>query len=167
MDADVVIPEINVGPINIEESRQPSSPYHGSTTPPAKQLCRMYSNGKTLELMQQHLNLFCESQSILPNLHSSTAWKQWFEAKGMFKGDGQSVSFALCMGGLNPFTHEKTQFSMWQIFIVPLNLPLSLGIKPGAMYLTGIIHGPNETKNMDPYLDIFVDDIMDLKDITK
>lgn len=132
----------------------------------SSRLRRMYSNGKTSELMQQHLNPFCESQSILPNLHSSTAWKEWFDAKGMFKGDSRSVSFALCTDGLNPFTHEKTQYSMWPIFIIPLNLPLSLRIKPGAMYLTGIIPGPNEPKNMDPYLDIVVDDIMDLKEMT-
>ena len=36
MDTDVVIPEINVGPIDIKEPGQHSSPYQGSTTPPAK-----------------------------------------------------------------------------------------------------------------------------------
>ena len=39
-------------------------------------------------------------------------------------------------------------------------------IKPGAMFLTGIIPGPKEPKNMDPYLDIVVDDILDLENVT-
>ena len=51
---------------------------------------------------------------------------------------------------------------MWPIVITVLNLPRSIRHIPGSMFLVGIIPGKAEPKNMDPYLDILVDDILGL-----
>ena len=120
-------------------------------------LQRFFGNRNMSELMQKHGQ--SSSLSVVTNIHQSTAWREWYSYSGVFKGESRSVSFALCTDGLNPFAHGKAQYSMWPIFLVPLNLPLQVRIKPGAMFLTGIIPGPKEPKNMDSYLDIVVYDI--------
>lgn len=129
-------------------------------------LQRFFGNSKTSELMQKHVQSIKSKPTVVNNIHQSSAWKEWYSQSGMYHGESRSVSFALCTDGLNPFAHEKTQYSMWPIFLVPLNLPHSLRLKPGAMLLTGIIPGPQEPKNIDPYLDVIVDDILDLEKVT-
>ena len=51
---------------------------------------------------------------------------------------------------------------MCPMLLVPLNLPQSLRISPRSNMLAGIIPGPAEVKNTDPYLDVLVDEILDL-----
>ena len=51
---------------------------------------------------------------------------------------------------------------MCPMLLVPLNLPQSLRISPRSIMLAGIIPGPAEVKNTDPYLDVLVDEILDL-----
>lgn len=127
-------------------------------------LQRFFGNKSTSELMQSH-SQSSDRKEIVNNLHQSPTWKEWYSQSGIFKGEIRSVSFALCTDGLNPFAHEKTQYSMWPIFLIPLNLPQHIRMKPGAMLLSGIIPGPKEPKNMDPYIDVVVDDIMALEKV--
>lgn len=82
---------------------------------------------------------------------------------GVFQGESRSITFALCTDGLNPFSNENTRYSMWPMFLVPLNMPQSVRMKSGSMFLAAIIPGPKEPKNMDPCIDVLVDDILDLE----
>ena len=75
----------------------------------------------------------------------------------MFDGDARAISFALCADGLNYFAHEKTKYSMCPLFLIPLNFPDHIRKKAGAIFLTGIIPGHKEPKNIDPYVDLIVD----------
>lgn len=81
---------------------------------------------------------------------------------GVFNGDNRAVSFAICADGLNPFAKDKNTYSMCPIFLIPLNLPHHLRKMSGAMMLCGIIPGPGEPKDMDPYVDVVVQNGMDL-----
>ena len=129
-------------------------------------LHRYFSNSHTSELLQNHWQCSGEhSNEIVTSIHQSPAWHEWYSPSGVFKGEHRSISFALCTDGLNPFSHEKTQYSMWPIFLVPLNMPHSIRMKTGSMFLTGIIPGPKEPKNMDPYIDVLVDDILDIEGV--
>ena len=47
--------------------------------------------------------------------------------------------------------------------LVPLNLPQSLCSSARSILLTGIIPGPAEVKNTDPYVDVLVDEILKLQ----
>ena len=53
-------------------------------------------------------------------------------------------------------------YSMWPIVLFPLNLPESMRRSSSSMMLAGIIPGPSEPREFDPYLDIVVDDIVSL-----
>ena len=51
---------------------------------------------------------------------------------------------------------------MWPIQVACLNLPREMRYKVGSIFLLGIIPGPKEPENIDPYLDIFVDEVVSL-----
>lgn len=63
---------------------------------------------------------------------------------------------------MNPFSKEKVTYSMWPIVLTILNLPRHIRNLPGSMLLVGMIPGREEPKRMDPYLDILVDEILQL-----
>ena len=46
--------------------------------------------------------------------------------------------------------------------LIPLNLPHNLRKSAASIMLTGIIPGPGEAKNLDPYVDVLVDELLDL-----
>lgn len=123
---------------------------------------RSFSNSSTSVLMKSHI----ESDADPRGIHASPAWKEWYAKDGMFGGDSRAISFALCADGLNPFAIEKTKYSMCPLFLIPLNFPHHIRKKAGAMFLTGIIPGRKEPKNMDPYVDLIVDDITSMNTLT-
>ena len=49
------------------------------------------------------------------------------------------------------------------MLLVPLNLPQSLRSSARSVLLTGIIPGPAEVKNTDPYVDVLIDEILKLQ----
>ena len=126
---------------------------------------RLFGNAKTSQLLQSH-NTGNSHQKVTDSIHSSEAWKTWYGSDGQFEGDSRALSFAVCMDGLNPFAIEKNAFSMWPIFLVPLNLPHHIRMTSTSMMLMGLIPGPAEPKNTDPYVDVLVDDILDVNVMT-
>ena len=62
------------------------------------------------------------------------------------------MSFGICADGLNPFSKEKVSYSMWPIVLFPLNLPGSVRKLSTSLMLAGIIPGPREANNIDPYM---------------
>jgi len=127
-----------------------------------KRLKRLFSNYQTSEMIQGHGKSLKSRSAIVTSIHQSQAWQEWYSKNGIFK-EHRSISFGFCTDGLNPYSHEKTQYSMWPLFLIPLNFPHTIRVKSGSMFLTGTIPGPKEPQNMDPYLDILVDDILDLQ----
>lgn len=147
--------------------------YEAGTMIPRKQfkyisvattLRRLFGNSSMSKLLQDHVSK--TGNNIVSSIHQSKGWKAWYSSEGVFKGDHRGLAFAICTDGLNPYAHEKTTYSMWPIFLVPLNLPHHVRMKVGSMLLTGIIPGPKEPNDLDPYMDIVVDDIMDLSKLT-
>ena len=91
-----------------------------------------------------------------------------YDKAGIFNGDSRGVSLALCTDGVNPFSHNKVSYSMWPIMITLLNLPRKFRNRFGSILLTGIIpaNGTKEPKNLNPYLDILVDELIELSSAT-
>ena len=71
---------------------------------------------------------------------------------------------SLCLDGTNPFSKERSSYSMWPMTVALLNLPPRLRRLPGFLQLVGIIPGKSEPKKTDAYLDILVDEILSLQD---
>jgi len=122
-------------------------------------LQQLFGHAKTSELLQRHSN-FNSNFAAICSIHESETWKEWYSSNGIFKGECRGLSFAICMDGLNPFAHKKNVYSMWPIFLIPLNLPHHMRTTSGSMMFMGLIPGPQEPKSTDPYLDILVDDML-------
>ena len=133
--------------------------------PLGKRIQRLFGSAKTSQLLQSH-NTSNSDQTVTDSIHSSEAWKTWYCSSGLFKGDSRALSFAVCMDGLNPFAIEKNSYSMWPMFLIPLNLPHHIRMTSTSMMLMGLIPGPTELKNTDPYVDVLVDDILDVNEMT-
>lgn len=61
------------------------------------------------------------------------------------------LSFSICLDGMNPFNKDNVSYSMCPILLSPLNFPDQLRVWAGSKFLVGIIPGPKEPKNTDPY----------------
>ena len=64
----------------------------------------------------------------------------------------------ICTDGMNPFSREKVEYSMWPIVVTVQNLPRNIRYLP-----VSIVPGKLEPKNMDPYLDVFVEEVTRFK----
>ena len=131
--------------------------------PMGPRLIRRFKNRKTSEELQLH----CEgsaAKSTMHDIHDSPVWAKAYSADGIFKGDYRGISLGFCTDGVNPFNHSKVAYSMWPIVMILLNLPhetrnlfenvLLLGIIPG--------NGAKEPKHLNPYLDVVVDELLEL-----
>ena len=65
----------------------------------------------------------------------------------------------LSTDGVNPFSCNKVAYSMWPIMLSMLNLPRNVRSLFGNIILA-------EPKNIDPYLEVVVDEILDLSGVT-
>ena len=61
--------------------------------------------------------------------------------------------------GTNPFSKEKVAYSVWPITLEILNLPHQIRRLPRSIMLAGIIPGKSEPQNLDPYIEILVDEL--------
>ena len=131
--------------------------------PLGPQLVRLFKNKKTAKEMQSHLG-GSMAKTTMFDIHDSPSWAKAYSADGYFQGDYRGISLGFCTDGVDPFNHTKVAYSMWPIMMTLLNLPrekrnlfeniLLLGIIPG--------NGTKEPKDLNPYLDVVVDELLEL-----
>ena len=127
-------------------------------------IVRMFNCRTTAKLLQQHPGASESGSSLMHGIHDSPVWKKAYSKTGVFQGDNRGLSFALCTDGVNPFSHNRVAYSMWPIMLTLLNLPRDIRNLFSSIFLVGIIpgNGTQEPKNLDPYMDILVDEILHL-----
>ena len=133
--------------------------------PLGPRLSRMFKHEKISKDLQSHMALN-GTVSTIADIHQSKAWKDRYQVSGPFNGDSRGICLSLCADGMNPFSKEKVTYSMWPIVLTVLNLPRAIRNLPGSMLLAGIIPGKDEPKILDPYLDILVDELIEINDST-
>lgn len=104
--------------------------------------------------------------SAVHDIQESQAWQESYGNHGIFQGDKRGLSLSLCTDGLNPFSRERVSYSMWPITLALLNLPRRVRMMFGSMMLVGIIPGKKEPQNTDIYLEVVVDELLQLYDST-
>ena len=100
------------------------------------------------------------------DIHESPRWKEAFSPKGTFEGDPRGTALSLCLDGLNPWSKNKTNYSMWPVVLGQLNLPRNVRSHLGNLVLVGIIPSQvqgAEPKSLDPYLEVLIDEIIFLR----
>ena len=131
-------------------------------------LQRLFGNHNMAQILQSHCIVHDYDDDIIFDIHQSVSWKTAYSCNGMFKEDYRGISLALCVDGVNPFAHNRVSYSMWPIMLTLLNLPRILRNKFGSIMLVGIIpsNGAQEPQSLNPYLDILVDELLELSSYT-
>ena len=151
-------------PRYIEHSSVPVR--HFSYLPLKPRLMRFFGSANLAEVLQSHAQLPINDSIV--DIHQAEAWKEAYSSNGVFKGDPRGLSLTLCTDGVNPFAHNKVSYSMWPVMLTLLNLPRRIRNRFASILLVGIIpaNGTKEPQNLNPYLDILVDELLDMCDTT-
>ncbi|XP_068748657.1 uncharacterized protein [Montipora capricornis] len=138
--------------------------------PLCPRLVRSYGTASIAEALQSHQeNMSDENRNtLLRDIHDSPLWKKAYSQDGTCQGDPRGLSLSLCLDGLNPWSKNKTNYSMWPIVLGQLNLPRSIRNLFSNLLLVGIIPAQEDGKepyHLDPYLEILVDELLCLTDM--
>ena len=104
-----------------------------------------------------------DSTNLMYDIHDSPAWKDTFALD-----DPRALMLQLSTDGVNPFSCNKVSYSMWPIMLCMLNLPRCVRNLFSSLMLAGVIpaqQGGGEPKSIDPYLEIVVDELLELSGI--
>ena len=134
--------------------------------PIGPRLIRMFGSKNIAHLLQAHLTQ--SSTDSMYDIHDSPTWKGAYSCHGIFGGDLRGLSFGFCTDGVNPFSHNRVNYSMWPMMLTLLNLPRELRNSFNIIFLLGIIPGneSHEPKNVDPYMEVLVDKLLQLSSTT-
>lgn len=149
------------------------SRYIGNSSLPARRftylplkprLSRLFGSSNTAQVLQSHAVVRESVGTSMYDIHQSDVWKRAYDPTGLFQGDHRGISLALCTDGVNPFSHNRVSYSMWPIMLTLLNLPRKLRNLFSSILLVGIVpsNGSQEPRSLDPYLDILVDELLEL-----
>ena len=138
--------------------------------PLSPRVVRNFGTASIAEALQSHQgNVLVDAHEKpgLKDIHGSPIWKEVYGEKGMFHGDPRGLSLSLCLDGLNPWSKNKTNYSMWPIVLGQLNLPRKIRNLFANLILVGIIPAQGDGKepfNLDPYPEVLVDELLCLTD---
>ena len=130
--------------------------------PLASRVKRYFNNASISKLFQDHI-MTTQSDDV-NDIHQTVTWKQWYSQSGIFGGDARGLALSLCLDGTNPYSKERSSYSMWPMIVSFLNLPSTLRRSSGFLQLVGIIPGKKEPKNTDPYIQVLVDELKELNE---
>ena len=130
--------------------------------PLGPRLARSYGTRDISHLLQSHAGA-SKVGGIMNDIHDSPKWKEAFGPNGTFQSDPRGVALSLCLDGLNPWSKNKANYSMWPIVLGQLNLPRQIRYHFANLVLVGIIPSQSqgaEPKDLDPYLEVLIDEIL-------
>lgn len=131
--------------------------------PLGRRFKRNYGTATISELLQSHSGEKSSSDTKMHDIHDSPKWKEAYSSSGVFQGDSRGLRLSMCLDGLNPWSKNKTNYSMWPIVLGQLNLPRDKRLNFSNILLVGIIPAQTsgkEPNNLDPYLEVLLDEIM-------
>ena len=140
-----------------------------SCYPLGPRLKRMFATGSISQCLQAHAICTNNDHNTMYDVHDSPLWKKAFTEDGFSKGDPRGILLQLCTDGVNPFSSNKVNYSMWPIMFSVLNLPKEVRNTYQNIMLVGIVPAQvegKEPKSLDPYLEIVVDELLDLSEAT-
>ena len=128
---------------------------------------RLYECEATSELLQSHA-VRPNQCGVMSDVYDAPCWKVAYAKDGYFQGDPHGLSVQLSTDGVNPFSANKISYSMWPIMLTVLNWPKTCRNHFENIMLVGVIpaNGKEEPKSVDPYIEVLVDELMQLSGTT-
>jgi hypothetical protein len=104
-----------------------------------------------------------ENDRVIVHPSDSEAWKVLDRFDAYFTSDVRNVCFGLATDVFDPFSTNSTSYSWWPIFVVSYNLPPSLCMKFGFMFLCLIVPGPEApSPRLNVMLKLFIEELKQL-----
>eukprot|EP00111_Clytia_hemisphaerica_P011821 TCONS_00034748-protein len=132
--------------------------------PLGPQIARLYGS----ESLKKYLEVPERPIEFVADIQDTAAWNvEWFSEDGAFRGRiGVGLSF--CADGVNPLRQENRQYSMCPLLLQILNFPPSFRKSFAGIHMLGIVpgNGSKEAFNLEPYLDVFVEELQELMHCT-
>lgn len=127
---------------------------------------RLYECEAVSKLLQSHS--LRNPGNLMTDVCDSPCWRAAYAEEGFFQGDPRGLSVQLSTDGVNPFSANKITYSMWPIMLSVLNWPKTHRNRFENIMLVGIIpaNGKEEPKSVDPYVEVLVDEVMELSGTT-
>jgi hypothetical protein len=79
-----------------------------------------------------------------------------------FKDEVQSLRLSIAMDGVNPYSLQNTNYSVWPVVVINNNIPPWLSMKNEHLMLALIVPGRRQVKRMDVYLQPLIDEFKQL-----
>jgi hypothetical protein len=79
-----------------------------------------------------------------------------------FKDELRSLRLNITMDGVNPYSLQNTNYSIWHVVVINKNIPPWLSMKNEHLMLALIVPGRRHMKNMDVYLQPLEDELNEL-----
>jgi hypothetical protein len=118
----------------------------------------MFFLERTTIHMQWHKDGERENKDVMVHPSESYAWKALDNFDPEFALDTRNVRIGLATDGFTPFGDNAASYSCCPVFAVPYNLPSSLCMKYGFMFLYLVIPGPDHPR---PKLNVMVKPLID------
>ncbi|WVZ75536.1 hypothetical protein U9M48_023579 [Paspalum notatum var. saurae] len=130
--------------------------------PIKKRLQRLYVCRKTASSCTWHKHARVDD-GVMRHPADSKAWKHFDEIHPLFASEPRNVRLCLAGDGFQPFTTMRTSYSIWPIFLVPLNLPPWMCSKQQNVFLSMVISGPEGPGDaIDIYLQPLIEELLEL-----
>lgn len=136
--------------------------------PLGPRLVRMFGTKHLAQIVQAHPGASGQrTYTDMYDIHDSPTWTKAYSSDGIFEGDKRGLSFGFCADGVNPFSHLRVSYSMCPLVMTLLNLPRDSRYSFESLFLLGIIpgNGTKEAKKIDPYIEVLVDEIIQLSNV--
>lgn len=96
-------------------------------------------------------------EGVMADVHDG---RLWAEHETTLR-DEKGLALMLTIDWFQPW--DATQYSVGLIFAVVLNLPRTARYRPENMLLVGVIPGPSEPKTVNPHVEAFVDELLEMQ----
>nr|GMC99870.1 uncharacterized protein LOC109184453 [Ipomoea batatas] len=96
----------------------------------------------------------------------SMAWKHFDEIHKEFSLEPCNVRLGLASDGFQPFNQSKTSYIIWQVILIPYNLPPWVCMKDSNFILSMLIPGPEGLGDaIDIYLKPLIEELRELWEV--
>jgi hypothetical protein len=97
-------------------------------------------------------------------MSDSKAWKHIEILDPEFIAKDKNIRMGLALDGVNPFSNQSLNHSMWPVVLLNYNLPPWLVTKRFFLMLALIIPGQESvtSENIDVYLALLIEDLLQL-----
>ncbi|KAK1663138.1 hypothetical protein QYE76_051297 [Lolium multiflorum] len=117
-------------------------------------LQRMFISKEQSEEVQWHKLKRQPVENELSHPADGEAWKDFDKKYPKFAADARNIRLGIATDGFNPFGNMSNSYSMWQVFIMPYNLPPWACMDQCNLMMALLIPGPDSPgKDFDVFME--------------